>query len=316
MEALRAARLAVVAVHEERGRLTCRLTVTYHDGRAPEGLEALLPDRGGALDLLDIAPRGAVLLAGCAVDYQAVWECITGLVRGTDPAAAATLVDGAKVAADLVAGVDTPEQLLAELGSQNALFILPVEGAGALPAGCMALRLGDTSHIPAAAETMAAMVVIGARAEGEPGLSLGHSVHDGVRLTTVRVDRPGPAGQLSPTVGLVGRDLVLTSTLDAAHELVDSARAGETVDLPTAPGTPFVAAALDCPAALRLLEQHKEAFVREVAESEGKPEEVVRRELQAVTRLLSLLSRIAVTGSYSEGRTDLVLAVEPAQMSG
>ncbi len=312
-EALEATRYVVASLREEDGP-RAHLTVVYEEDAVPAMLEPALPEVGAKLDILDLAPPDAVLAGARNLNAGAVYDAFLGMAQSADPNAGARVEAAMDALVAMVGGVYTKEQLFGELEGQSALFVTP-GAAGNLPGLTVAVRLTEGTHIPTALESIVGAAVIAARAEGQREVSLRREEHGGSRLTTVRFQGPGPwAKQLSPTFGMVGDDLVLASTKEAAQGMVRAAAAPAPRRPAGLEGTVYEDVRLDVGRAAGLLEENRELLVRHAVRKEGKTPEQARSELVALGKLLSLFQAVRFTSAFGEGRTDHELAVRMAPL--
>ncbi len=307
-EALPLTRFLVVSILHEQD-LTARLTVAYDGDRLPAGLAAVLPDEGMRLDVLELAPRDAAVAVARGLAPRGCWHALTQMLQEAAPPRADRAHEAMDGLVAMVGGVYSREDLLTQFSGQFALMLLPAETSETPPAAALVIGLRDTAHVPAAAESIVGALVTFARAEGKHEVTLEHTEHEGVRLTTVRRNAPGVWRKVAPTFGVVEGSLVVTTSQDAARHLIDTARGAARMRLRRTEGTTFGAAVVNAPAVLGMLDRYDRFLVRHTVEKEGKPEAQARRELTALRKLLSLLDRLEYAAAFAPGRTDHYLCV-------
>ncbi|MFO7956929.1 MAG: DUF3352 domain-containing protein [Candidatus Brocadiia bacterium] len=310
-EALPTARFLMLSVlHEED--VSARVTVAYQGNRLPAGLARIFPEEGSRLDVLELAPRNAALVAARSLDSEGSWHSMMDMLREVAPRRAEKTEQVMDMLVNMVGGVYSREELLAEFTGQGALMVLPAETQDAPPAAGLVIGLRETAHLPTAIESIVGAVVTFARAEGKHDVTLNHSEHDGVRLTTVMVDEPGIWARIAPTFGVVEGTMVVTTSPAAARDVVDTARGAARIRTPRADGTLFGAGVMNVRTVSDMLEQYHGFLLRRAMEKDNKPEAQARRELEALGKLLSLVDSVEFAAAFGEGRTDHYLRLDLA----
>jgi hypothetical protein len=310
-EALPTARFLVLSVlHEED--ISVRVTVAYEGNRLPAGLARIFPEEDSRLEVLELAPRNAAIVAARSLDSEGAWHSMMDMLREVAPRRAEKTEQVMDMLVNMVGGVYSREELLAEFTGQGALMVLPAETQDSPPAAGLVIGLRETAHLPTAVESIVGAVVTFARAEGKHDVTLKHSQHDGVRLTTVMVDEPGIWARIAPTFGVVEGTMVVTTSPAAARDVVDTARGAARVRTPRADGTVFSAAVVNARTVRNMLEQYDGFLLRHAVEKNNKPEAQARRELEALQKLLSLLDGVEYAAAFGEDHTDHHLRVHLA----
>ena len=304
-----AVQYAALSVSGEKG-LQVQLTLVYKDGRIPEALQCSLPEPGSRLDAMKLAPKTAAAVAARGINFQAAWDSQVKAVGAYDPALAQTLQTGLDRLVGMVGGVQSREEFFAELGSQVALVVMPAPDQKGLPEAALALQLRQTTNIPNALNTFVAMAVMGLQQQGK-GVSLDRSEYNGAHLTTVHTEANGPLGKLSPTFGVVGDYLVVATTQDAIHSIVDAARTNPAPAI-NKPGTPVGVVTISAPQVQALVRQYHDFLVQQSVKNEGKTMEQAQHDTQALEQVLSLLQTVQITSTFEPGRTNHYLTVELA----
>ena len=284
--------------------LTVRLTAVYEGGRLPEALEAVLPRPGARLEALDLVPSDAAVAVARGLDPSGAWNRMMEMLEEAAPRRARRAEQAMNALVVMVGGVYSREALLDQFKGQKALMVLPAGAPDALPAAALAVGLRETEHIPAALESAVGSLVTFARAGGGHKVALQQSEHEGVRLTTVRVDEPEVWSKLSPTFGVVENTLIVTTSLDAARRIIDTARSGSPVRPLRTHGTPFSMARANARTLAEMLDRHHDFLVRHAVKERGESEAEARRNLAALRKLLSLLDTVEYVGAFGDGRTE------------
>ncbi len=307
-ETLGAAEFATLALTGDDA-LRLHLSVSYKDGRLPPRLHALLPEPGAGLDILDTVPPEAAIAVARNVNLQGAWNVLVETMDSGGVRAEAAL-EGIVA---MVGGVESREQFFDELGGQAALFVLPGARHGTPPAVALVARLRSTDHIPEAIESIVGAVVYFARASGKQDVSLTKAEHSGTTVSTVRVEKPGPWKNLSPSFFLLDNQLVLTTSADAAERIIEASSARRPrPEADLTDGTVFVRGFARAGQLRSMLAEHRDFLVQHAAEKNGKTRDTARHELEALGKLLSLVEDVRWAGSFSQGRTDHVLIIRAA----
>ncbi len=291
------------------GALRVQLSFAYKGGRIPDALRAALPRAGSRMDIRKLAPPSSVAVGVRSLNIQGAWDSTVQAVSAVRPAAADRLQKGLDDVVGMVGGVYSRDQLFSELGGQVGIFVLPAARAGDYPAGAIALELRETTHIPDAVGTLVGLDATVARSKGWD-VSIESPRYRDVQLSTVRINRQGPVGRLSPTFGVVGGYLVVASTLDAAKQVVDAS----TTSAPPIeqPGTPVAMLSVSAPQVRELLAQYHDFLVKQAIANEGKSRQKAEGDLAALDKLLELLQKVEITTTYEPGHTSTFLTIDLA----
>ena len=287
------------------------MTVKYAGDRLPEYLQQLLPERGDRLEILDLIPRSAVLAGGRSVNLEAAYEGLLALAQRAPGNGAHKMEKGLEAVVGMVGGVQSSDQLFAELGDEMAMFVLPSGQANQPPAAGVMLQLRETAHIPVAIETLAGMAVAAARSEGKIDLRMKAETYRDVPLTMVRSKtvRPPILQKLSPTLCVVEDCLTITSSVDAAKAVIDASRA-ENAYRPQAAGTVYRAGWVNLGQARRMLQRHKDFLIAHAVLQSGRTTEQAQADMKRLDKVLSFLDGFTVTESHRPGCTDHVFTLK------
>jgi len=308
-ELLPLTRSAVLSLTVEGG-LRARLTVSYAGGRLPTILKSVLPARGSALDILKLAPASAAFVGARNLNYEAVWdEFAEKVLKG--PAEQGRGVERKlQNLIGVLGGIHSERDFFEELGGQTALFVLPGQAAQDPPAVAVAVELRETAHIPVALETVMGMIAAFSDARPDVEASVEYATYRGTDLTTVRIAGPAPWAQLSPTLCVVDSNLVVTSSLGAARQIIDAYQGGTGIAPAGLEGTQFARARVDLRQVRAILDRHSDFLVRHAVKKEGKSEAQAKKDLAALRALLSLFDGVEAVSAFRPGRTDHVLSVQ------
>ena len=115
--------------------------------------------------------------------------------------------------------------------------------------------------------------------------------------------------KLSPTVCVVDGYLVISTTADAARQIIAASRA-KPAAAPDAEGTVFGAVRVDVSRLVQMLNQHAAFLVKNAVEKNGKPRQQAEREMTALRVLVSMLESVELQSAFAPGRTDHVFRIE------
>ncbi len=290
-------RFAVGSVRSEDG-LLAHGVVAFDEGRLPALIGDWMPSPGSRIDILDAAPEGTIFAVARNINAAAARSTVMRALEQGDPSAAAAMRQGMDALVNMTPGVYSAEQFFEEIGGQSMLLAVPSAEGDAPPGGAIVLRLGNTQHIPVLLESLAGMLVMGARQGGTP-LTMSNEEYRGARLLTIGSESEANWTRfVSPTFGVAGSDLIVASTLESARQLVDGALSGAAMRPATVDGTPHARAYMDVNAVRALLQQHKELLVQHAVREEGKSPERARQDLETLASVLSLFRNVELAASY------------------
>ena len=311
------ARLAAVVTAVQYGVLSisgdkalqAQLTLIYKDNRIPDAIQAFLPESGSHLDILKLAPKTAALVAARGINFQTAWDSLVKSVGANNPAGAQAMETGLDRVIGMVGGAASREEFFNQLGNQVALFVLPAGDQKGPPQAVLALQLRNTTNIPIAIGTLVGVAIMGAQQGGRgAGISLDHSEYKNAHLTTVHLGENGPVAKLlSPTFGVVGDYMVVATTLDAVHSVVDASQTGGGAPAISKPGTPVGMLTISAPQVRAILKQYGGFLAQQSAARGGNAAQPV--ELQVPDQVLSLLQSIQMMQTFGPGRTDQYLTI-------
>ena len=307
LETMRSAALSVTA----KDSLRAHLAVQYKGGSLPPAAQALLPEEGAQLEVLESLPPSSAAAMARSTNLGALWRQSIETIERLDPHGAAKLREGMDAVVGSLGGIRTPEQLFDELGNEIAWAVLPPNDKNPRPAVALIVRLNETRHIPLALETLAGTAVTAMRKQGRTDVKLTYETYRDVSLTTVR-GTEGTWEKISPTLCTVGKNLTVTTSVDAARRVIDSARS-EGPELPAMEGTLFAAGGLDSDRLMQMIRPYRSFLVEHSVRNSGKSRAKARRDLRRLEKILSLVDKVAFTASYRDGRTDRVLEILPAE---
>jgi hypothetical protein len=244
------------------------------------------------------------------MNFQSAWDSLVKSVAATDPARADAMQATLDRVIGAVGGVTSREEFFSELGTQMALFVIPAAEQKGPPAAAIALQLRNTDHIPNALESIVGLGIMAAQQQGRDA-SLEHSEYKNAQLSTVHPGARGPLGKFSPTFGVVGGYLVIATTLDAAHSVVDAAQTSS-APVNRKAGTPFAQLTVSVPQVRAMLQQYSGFLVQQSTANGRKTAQQAQHDMQALDQVLSLLQSIQTTQTFGPGRTDHYLTIELA----
>ncbi len=312
-EVLPHVRYAVLAP-EEGEHPALRLRIIYKEGRRPAKLRRVLPQEGPQSVLGAVPPEAGLAMAR-SVDPAAAWESAMGMLREAAPMRAHFMEAVLDRLVRVTGGVYSREQFFSELTGQAAMFVTPASEPWAPPALSAVVRLRETSHIPVALESIAAAAATAVSLEGDPKFSLHIAEHQGVPLTTLLVNKPGPWRELSPTLGLVEDKLILSTSLEAARRVVETVEGGAPAAVSSVEGTPFFTFRMKSRPVRRMVRRHRDFLIQHAVEEGGKSEARAEKELDSLQKLLVLIDGVQYAAGFSEGRGDHRLIVRLSQMA-
>lgn len=290
--------------------LKVQMMVKYAGDRLPEYLQYLLPEKGDRLEILDLIPRSAVLAGGRSLNLRAAYDGLVELAQRAPGNSAQKMEEGLQFLVGMIGGVQSSDQLFEELGNEMGIFVLPSGQANQPPGAGVMLQLRETAHIPVAVETLAGTAVAAARSQGKMDLRMEAETYRDVSLTIVRsrMAKPAILRKISPTLCVVEGYLTVTSSVEAAKQVIDASLT-EDAYRPDAAGTVYRAGWVNLGQARRMLQRHKDFLTAHAVLQGGRTTEQAQEDLKRLDKVLSFLDQFTVTEFHRPGRTDHVLTL-------
>lgn len=287
------------------------MTVKYAGDRLPEYLASLLPEQGNDLEILNLIPRSAALAGARSTNLKAVYEGLHELAQRAPGKGAQQMEQGLQFMVGMIGGIQSSEQLFDELGDEMALFVLPSGHRDHPPAVGFMLQLRNKAHIPLAIETLVGTAVAGARGEGKIDIRIKAEKYHDVPLTVVRSDEVHPPvlRKLSPTLCVVGDYLTITSTVDAAKQVIDAPHS-RAAYRPRAAGTVYRAGRVDLKQVRRMFQRHRDFLTAHAVLQGGRTTEQAQADLKRIDKILSFMDEFTVTESHRRGVTTHVMTLK------
>jgi len=207
--------------------------------------------------------------------------------------------------------MDFEKEFLAQIGDQLAVFVTP--GAGDMPpALTLVIELADGELIPNSVRTQAGFLEFINWAERRklrkaPDFSITRHKRGAVDYTTAEINSGPVAGRITPTMCVVGRFMILSTSADAARAAAEAFH-NQQAPAPSGTGGVFSRGDIDMDALAALLRKHREFLVQQ-AVKKGTPEQKARTDWRNVEYLLSFFKSIESRASSVPGRIDRVLRV-------
>ena len=283
-----------------------RSDFTFDESKTPATLKALMPPKGASLDVAGLLPANTVASISNRVNKTALWRYLVQVLQEANPAIAAQATSSAQQIGTMFGAMDFEKELLPQIGDQLSVFVTP-GGPNDPPALSLAVELADGRMIPQTIRTWAGSAATVNRMEAQKknqpqAFSIKRTDYHNVNLTTLEIHKPPFAGKISPTLCVVGRFMVISSSADAARAVVDAfAKARPKVRTASQGETTFTRGCLDVRRLSAMIGKHKVFLIRQ-AVKDGKPQETAIKDLRNLDYLLSFFDSVQFSAAYVPGR--------------
>jgi len=309
---LQISRYAVINIMGDATGLEIRSSFAYDELRAPASFKALMPKHDVKLDIARCRPANAVASFSNSVNKAALWKYTLQALREFKPEIADKVTAGARYVGKCFASMDFEKEFLAQIGDQFAVFVTP--GAGdMLPELTLAIELAEGELIPNCDRTQAGVIEFGNWTERQkqkkaPDFSITRQKRGAVDYTTATIHSSPVAGKMTPTMCVVGRFMLLSTSADAAQAAVEAFHSPTSAAPSGNSGAVFSRGNIDMDALAVLLRKHRNFLVQQ-AVKKGTPKQKARTDWRNVEYLLSFFKSINFHASSVPGRIDRVIRV-------
>ena len=309
---LQLSRYAVISIMGDATGLKIRSSFAYDELRAPASFKALMPRHDVKLDIARCRPANAVASFSNSVNKTALWKYTLQTLREFRPEIADKVEAGARHFGKSFAAMDFEKEFLGHIGDQFAVFVTP--GAGDMPPELtLAVELADGELIPNCIRTQAGSLAFINWAERQkqkktPDFSITRQKRGTVDYTTAKIHSGPVAGRITPTMCVVGKFMLLSTSADAAQAAVEAFHSPTSGASSENPGAVFSRGNIDMDALAVLLRKHNNFLVQQ-AVKKGAPEQKARTDWRNVEYLLSFFKSINFHASSVPGRIDRVISV-------
>jgi len=300
-----------LTVDDEGVRL--RYTILYDEEQLPPSLRALFPAKAAPLDITNLVPQSAVIAFANRVNKRALWHYVLESLAEANPQLADEAALQFAQVGMMCGGMDFERDLLPQLGDQAAVIVMPGSEKSP-PAMSIAIELNDLQSIPIALKTIAGTAATTARMQAqktgvEPQIALSRTNYATTDLTTLVLKDKKFAGRLEPTVFVSSRFMVLSSSLHAAHAILDALKQSPPDDAGSQTrGTIVSKGYLNVTGLCGMIARHRELLILH-AQKDGKTAEKATHDIAALLFLAGFLERVDLQMSHARGRIERTLHI-------